>query len=343
MKPIPTRAAAVFVCCMFSEGKTAMLLRFICFISLLAFLSACEKVKESPVSDPLTGLPIGPVRLDLNNQSEADILIFTPEQLQNLQGQISIEITEQPRQGNISLDPVRKVFVYRANAGWFGTDSARYRVCSPQSCRTAQVFIRLTDTVPPCIPEAPDLTFEVSTGNQVTVLPQSFPCGATVSELTENPAPQNISLSGNSILTGFPEFTNQIYQLKYRICSNANLCDTGRITLKIRPDSGFCRSRFLPADDEIFILSNVVRRSIHYDSLYRNDSPTCPDDLIYESLAIVSGPNHGTAELRSNVQGRFVRYTRNQGAQAPTDSLLYSVRSRSGKTALVKLFFKIKP
>jgi hypothetical protein len=320
-----------------------MILRFVCFISLLIFLPACEKVKEGPVSDPLNGLTTGPVRMELFNQKEAEISFFTPEQLQNFQGQISIEITEQPRHGNISLDPVRKVFVYRANPGWFGTDSARYRVCSPQSCRSAQIFIRLTDTVPPCIPEAPDLTFEVSTGNQVTALPQSFTCGATVSELTENPAPQNISLSANGILTSFPDFTTQNFQLKYRICTSTNLCDTGRITLNIRPDSGFCRSRFLPADDEIFILSNVVRRSIQYDSLYRNDPPTCPDDLIYESLAIVSGPNHGTAELRSNIQGRFVRYTRNPGAQAPKDSLLYSVRSRSGKTALVKLFFKIKP
>ena len=328
---------------MFSEKKQPMTLRIICFLSLLLGFTACEKVKDSPQPDPISEFLANPVRIELRNQREAELQFFTPQELQNLQGQVSVEIIRQPRHGSITADNNRLVFIYKANEGWFGSDTAAYRVCSAQSCRDGQIYISLSDSGSACNPLAPDLNFVVSTGSQLTQLPASFPCGAFLSEITDNPAPGQISLSGNNLLTSFPEFTVQTFSLGYRICNNSNRCDTGRINLIIRPDSSFCRSRFMPADDNIYILSNVVRRSVHYDSLFLNDPPTCPDDLIYESLAIVSGPSHGSAELRSNVQGRFIRYTRNPAAQSLNDSLQYSVQSRSGKTALVKLCFKVKP
>jgi hypothetical protein len=238
-----------------------MLFRIICLLLLFLCGSACENIQNSPEPDPLMALPSAPVRLNLRNQREADIPFFSDLRLQDLQSQLTIEITAQPRHGSITPDTIRKVFVYRADPDWFGTDTAAFRVCSPLSCRNNPIYITLSDTGNACIPVAPDLTLQIPAGSQTTPLPVSLTCAGLVLNLTENPAPGQISLSGNSLVTAFPEFTSLIGTIGYRICNGAGLCDTGQITLVVQPDSSYCRNRFLPADDNIFILSNVVRKS----------------------------------------------------------------------------------
>jgi hypothetical protein len=319
-----------------------MLFRLLFILPFLFALSACEKVKDSPAPDPVAKLEVGSINIRMTNQRVSEIKFFSEEQLKGLEGQFSIEITRQPYHGSISLDPNRKVFIYQANEGWFGRDSAEYKVCSNQSCKTGQINFELVDTIPPpCIPIAQNLTYTLNPGIQTITLPDSFPCQATISAIFDNPVPFNISFSNGQIQTSFPEFTNQNYQLKYVICTALNHCDTGNITIQIRPDSNYCQARFLPNDDEITFLSFIQAKSTPYETLFLNDPPTCPNDLIKESLSIVSGPSRGTAFLQSTVQGRFIRYARDSSFQSGRDSLVYSLKSRSGKTAQVKLFIKI--
>lgn len=316
-----------------------MIRRYFLLLSFSLLALGCERIKDSPAPDPIKSITL-PAKLTIENSRNAEIDILGG---QIPSGELTITIIRQPNNGSIVLNLQKLTFLYQANPGWFGQDSATYQVCSNQSCQTGVLYFILPDTTtPPCQPIAPDLVFSVNPGIDSLVFPGFSPCSAAVGQLLQNTVPDNIKLLNGRILTEFPAFTNSEFNLRYTICSPLGLCDTGNVIIKVRPDSNYCQARFIPMVDSVSILSNWVRRSILYDTLFANDPITCPNDLIKESLAIVSGPSRGTASLRSNPQGRFIQYAKNASFTMGQDSMVYSISSRSGKTALVKLFIKIK-
>lgn len=312
--------------------------RFCSFLLLLSLLAtSCDKVKDQPEPDLLEGLELKPISMDLviHGKTDIDILATNP-----IPEQATIRITKQPMHGSIELDAVRKRFVYSPDSGWSGLDTATYSVCNTRTCKDGRLYFRVSDTTSPCQINLSDYDLVVSPELQELNIPSVFGCSSSITQLIGvNPA--WVTLEQGKIKTGFPTYYQDSLRFQYVVCSPDNQCDTAWINLQVKLLPTYCQARFSPVKDVIRILPSFLAFSINYDSLFANDV-SCPGDIRPESLTVVRQPARGTATLRSNFQGRFIRYIKDSTFVGGNDTLEYRIEGKSGGSGTAKVIIQIQ-
>ena len=327
--------------------------RSVCFLLLICLLAnACDKVKDTPVPNTFSSFELKTVNVNLVLNGKSDIDIAAANQFP---GEVSIRIKTQPGKGTITLDEARKIFVYEPIEDSTGKDSAEYEACSQSICKTGWIYIIIDDTtridtdsivIPVCPIVISNYSFLINTaGFQSLTLPDTFNCGAKITALIANPFPLNIVLEAGKIKVNFSKPFVDTLIFSFKVCTNDNRCDTGQITLFVNLPAdpiNPCIALFKPKNDSFIMNRNIITKSFNYNLILPNDS-ACIGDIKPESLSIVSGPNRGTAILKSNIQGRFLRYDLDSGNQniAGLDSLTYRINGISGATGTAKIFFRI--
>lgn len=311
--------------------------RFWSFLFLLTLLAtSCDKVKDQPEPDLLNGLELKPISLELVIQGKTDIDILA---VNPIPAQATIRIKKQPMHGQIELDIVRKLFVYTPDSGWSGIDSAKYEVCIT-GCKEGDLIFQVVDTTSPCVLQLQAYNLEISPEFQELNLPTVFACSGIISQLIgANPA--WISLQQGKIRTQFPTYFQDSTRFQYVVCTPENQCDTAWITLQVKLLPSYCQTRFSPVGDLIRPLPTFLAFSINYDSLFANDI-TCPEDIKPGSLTLVKQPSRGTATLRSNFQGRFIRYIKDSTFVSGRDTLEYRIEGQSGGSGTAKVIIQIQ-
>jgi hypothetical protein len=131
--------------------------------------------------------------------------------------------------------------------------------------------------------------------------------------------------------------------LNYRFCTSDNRCETGTIILNVNiPADPIdpCIERFQPNNDNVQFFSGQISQSINYNSILGNDS-ACVNDIQPSSLVIIKAPIRGVASLRSNRQGRFVRYVKDSNFVSGSDTIIYRIQGASGASGTANIIIKI--
>ncbi len=323
---------------------------FLLFICLLAF--ACDKVKDTPAPNVLTGIELKDLNTSLVLNGKGDVDLASLNQFNE---EVSIRIKTQPQNGSLTLDELRKVYVYEPNFKFSGKDSAEYEVCSPPICKSAWIYFVVVDTTKPVIKPVCNLPIETltfivnSAGLQSFTLPDTFACKSTFSQFTSD-LPEFVSFNQGKVFVNFLKSATiriKTETITFKSCTLPDSCKTGQIILSINipADSNeICKLKLNPQNDLFTEARNIIAKSYNYKDILKNDSACTTGDIKPESLSIETLPKRGKAELRSNIQGRFLRYTldtiyRNQPG---LDSLTYRIQTISGASKTAKIFFKIQ-
>jgi len=314
-----------------------MLNKFLFFALCILLITACDKVKDSAEPDVWSSFELKTIQTNtfVNGSTEIDILGQN-----QLPVQATIRISRQPQHGQISFNSSILRFVYTPETNWFGKDSAEFEACHENNCKTGNINLEVTDTTTPCQIIVPNYSLSVLTGYRFLSTDSVFNCGGKIERLIGS-VPSAVRLENGRIKINFPDQFQDSVSFSFEVCSQSSGCVTGTIKLMVNPDPVICQNQFVLNPDIIKIASNVQAKSIAYDSLYINDR-SCPGDLIYESLQVTEGPKNGRFELRSNIQGRFLRYFKDETFIAGTDSISYNVSSSSGSTKSTKVYIKVQ-
>jgi lipopolysaccharide export system protein LptA len=213
--------------------------------------------------------------------------------------------------GNVTLLPTG-AYTYRANSGYIGRDSFRYKICddgTPSLCDTAWAFIDVTNPVvvaanlsPVASPDNP--TVIAGTSTSINVKANDYePNGQPMDNPTiTTPSPNgtlSVNADGTILFTpdsGFTGSTSFIYQ----ICDNGTpaLCDTALVTVIVAPAVSLV-NRAPVAQDDIF--SAAMNNSIS-NAVTSNDSDVdAGQTLTYTQLTL---PTQGFL-VSFNVNGTF--------------------------------------
>jgi hypothetical protein len=328
--------------CPFEKQMLKPMFRNVYFFLLICLLApACDKVKNTPAPDKITGLELKPISLNLMANGKTEIDILGSNQFPS---GVFIRIKTQPVNGVLTLDEVKKLFVYQPNIGWHGNDKAEYEVCNSTGCKVGELFFQV-DSIPSpiCTLVSRTDSFSInSEGEKVLALPDTFSCGAVIKELIGNPTP-GVVLVGGKIKVNFPKPTLANYVVNYRFCTADNRCETGTIMLNVNitPDPiDPCIERFKPNNDNVQFFLGQISQSINYNLILGNDS-ACVNDIQPASLVIAKAPIRGVASLRSNRQGKFVRYVKNSDFTSGSDTITYRIEGISGASGTAKIIIKI--
>lgn len=314
-----------------------MLRLIIPFFLFLLMATACDRVKDSQEPDLWPTFELQPIAVKVYANGSAEINFLDDNILPE---QASFRITRQPSNGTIDFDAARLIFVYTPQAGWAGKDSAEFEACKATQCKTGVIRFEVTDSSQPCTPIAPNFVLQVLTGYRFLQIDSLFACNGKIERLPGN-VPPEVQLSNGRIKINFPPTYNDSVSFAYEVCSPAGRCASGVIKLSVSPDPADCRNRFQPKPDVIRLAPNFLEKSVLYDSLYANDL-SCANDIMYDSIQVVIPPTRGRYELRSNRQGRFIRYFKNPTFVVGLDSITYTVSTFSGSIKSTKVFFQVQ-
>jgi hypothetical protein len=320
-----------------SENQLYLFMRRFCFflfvIGLLA--AGCDKIDQPPTPDPLQGLELEPLQIDLagNGPMEIDLVGNT-----KFSSPVSFKIVRQPKNGTIQLNANSR-FIYTPVPGFFGKDDAEYAICNLQNtCKSGIIQITVTDTTPPCQPIVGDYLLQVSSGlGQLLNLPDNFGCGTGITSLITDSG-SVLSLTNGQVTGNFP--SNQVDTTIFRIVSCIeNRCDTGSV--QVVSGLNECQALFKALPDTATMSSQFSAFNIKVSDLLKNDR-ACLNDLINNEIEIIQGPSNGNAVVRPpSRDGFLIRYQRN--SPPVNDSFTYRVKSRSGMTSTTTVFIKIFP
>lgn len=315
------------------------MLRLWSVILILFFVAqACDRVKDQPLPDPLKGLELKSIQLDVIVKDSTEIPILT---LNSIPGEANIRISEQPKHGIISLNSTKKTFIYKPLPDWKGgLDSAKYIVFNSQTEITGRLLFRVADTTQPCQLQIPsDFYLTIQSSDSILNLPLTFNCNGIINGII-NAGTLPISLENGIISAQFPLYQSDSALFQIQVCTPDSQCKTATVHLIINGLVNPCIAAFQPINDVFKILPNFLAFSIPYDSLLKNDLG-CPGDILPSSLTIVEGPKRGTFSYRNNAQGRFLRYVKDSTAwKNGADSLTYRIIGQSGGSGTAKILIK---
>lgn len=309
-------------------------LRFF-FLLILLLATGCDQIKDEPRPNLLENLVLRDVQLDVQVRGRVviDLLRFNAIPEESV-----IRMVQKPVHGSIFLDPQTKMFIYQPDSNWIGgLDSVRYEVCNAQLCKPGRIRFRVSDS---CRLAVSDFAFTLASSATQLPLPAVFSCNGRISQLLNMNSPYLV-LQNGMVLANFPLYESQQLNFSIVVCTPYNQCDTAQVQLQVQGQANPCLALFKPVDDVRTIFPNILAFSMHYDSLLTNDA-SCPQDIIPASLTVVEGPTRGHISYRSNVQGRFLRYTKDSNFVSGVDSLTYRISGISGASGQAKVFIKIK-
>jgi LPXTG-motif cell wall-anchored protein len=239
----------------------------------------------------------------------------------------SVNVTVQPSHGSVTIDLATGKATYTPNAGYSGTDTFTYQVCSvedPAVCDTAVATITINPAgvTPPTAVDDADTT-EVDTSVEVDVLANDTvgsnsldPSSVVVTvqpnhgTVTVDPATGKITYTPDPGYTGTDTFT-------YAVCDTGSPqnCDTAEVTITIEP------AAVLPVVTAVDDAETTdIDTPVDVD-LLANDSAT-DGTLDAASVNVTVQPSHGSVTI-DPATGKAT-YTPNAGYSG-TDTFTYEV------------------
>lgn len=301
------------------------IIKLILILFLASLMAACEKVHEAPAeTQPFPSAEVLNQSYDFSGAGPFEVPLTRNFPASS---EVRIEITRNADHGEIQLLDNGSL-LYRPEYGFSGIDSAKYRVCIGNECSQGRVLLRINSD---CSFSVPDLLLECGWGLQeLTGIPSEFGCGALSSSVSGNPA---IFLNGSVVAGNFRLNRMDTSWFRLSACRPGGICDTGLV--RVISGRQQCMDKFRLQKDTFILNRNFTGISINLSLLLKNDS-CCLGDIDAGSLQAGSA-HHGTATVRHNGQGSVIRYIRNFGSQLETDSIEYSIRSKSGKQSSTRL------
>jgi Bacterial Ig domain/Bacterial cadherin-like domain len=229
-----------------------------------------------------------------------------------------------PSNGTIVINP-NGTYTYTPNAGFVGTDSVRYVVCSASMvCDTAWLKINVIDPKtgvnnPPVANDDVAQTFKnTPVSGKVTnndLDPDGNPLMASVVKQPDN-GTLVLNPDGTFTYTPNPNFTGKD-KFQYQVCDNAGACDTACLVITVTPDlNGTINDKPNAQDDAA--LTNINTKVT--GSLKTNDSDPNGNNLTYTTTPILA-PTNGTVSITAT--GSYT-YTPAPGFYG-TDQFTYKV------------------
>jgi hypothetical protein len=205
-----------------------------------------------------------------------------------------------PSNGTIVINP-NGTYTYTPNAGFVGTDSVRYVVCSASMvCDTAWLKINVIDpktgvnNAPVANDDVAQTFKNVPVTGKVTnndLDPDGNPLVASVVKQPDN-GTLVMNPDGTFTYTPNPNFTGKD-KFQYQVCDNAGACDTACVVITIAPDLNGSINDKPNAQDDV-ALTNINTKVT--GSLRTNDSDPNGNNLTYTTTPILA-PTNGTVSI----------------------------------------------
>jgi hypothetical protein len=276
-----------------------------------------DRTVLSPVVQPIAPIPSndvqptdGPTPLVLQTLSyfsEVDGATLLPG---------SVKISTPPTHGSAAIDPATGNITYTANSGFAGTDLIGFTVSDTNGLTAKPAFVNEVVTLPTANPD----NIDTDAGNPVTiaVLANDSSQGAPLNPATVavvggphhgsvaiDPKTGNITYTSVASYSGTDTFS---YTVKDQngVVSNAALVSV----VVNRPQ----------ANDDF--ASTITGKAVVIAVLANDADPDGPNKLNLSSVAVVTGPAHGSVAVDSSTGN--VTYTPNAGFSG-SDSFTYTV------------------
>ena len=270
----------------------------------------------TPVNDP-------PVALDDNAGAEFNTPVTT-DVLANdydVDGNLaptSVTVVTAPAHGTTTVNAITGTVTYTPNTGYYGPDSYVYRVCDTQNaCAQATVHIEIPPIAPVAVNDV--ATTEEQTAVIVNVVANDYdPQGDfDYSSVRVVSAPSHGTTSVNPANGAITYTPSHDYsgsdQLTYEVCDLTHFCSQARVNITITPVPDFpvAVDDVATIDEDGILIGTTV--------LYNDFDPDFSPLIV--STTPVSGPSHGSLELRSDGTYTYTPAVNFNG----TDSFIYQV------------------
>jgi uncharacterized repeat protein (TIGR01451 family)/gliding motility-associated-like protein len=273
-------------------------------------------VTVTPVNDP-------PVALNdnagaaFNTPVTTDVLANDYDEDGNL-SPTSVTIVTAPLHGATSVNAITGAVTYTPNTGYYGPDSYVYRVCdTDNACVQATVNIEVPPISPVAVNDA--ATTDEQTAVVINVVANDYdPQGdfdySSVRVVT-TPGHGTISINpttGAITYTPSHDYSGSD-QLTYEVCDLTHFCSQALVNITVTPlkDIPVAIDDIASVDEDGVLIGTSV--------LYNDFDPDFSPLIV--STTPVSGPSHGSLELRSDGTYTYTPVANFNG----TDSFVYQV------------------
>lgn len=208
---------------------------------------------------------------------------------------------EKPANGVILKKPGESRFFYRANPGYFGVDTIKYRICRFSSCRPGKISIRILPDPSVCYPlyqNSDTAEFHLVSGPGLKSLPL-FPgdiyCPANTRVLTSfSSFVQNPSISDSvRFRNSFSRAQKRIFHISYTNTDQRMGRKTRNLKIRMLPDPDYCDTYFSVENrEDPLVLERSDTLTLKRSSL-SSLVHACDDDLDPDFFQMESTPNLG--------------------------------------------------
>jgi uncharacterized repeat protein (TIGR01451 family) len=285
------------------------------------------------VTVTVNGVPDDPVAVDdtaTTNEDTAvaiDILANDGDVDDDLDP-TSVTIVSGPSNGTVTVDPVSGLLTYTPDPEFNGPDGLTYEVCDDRPvCVTAEVAITVQ-----AVNDGPVVDDDAATTGEDT--PVSIDVTANDSDVdgtidpttvsvTSGPSNGSVSVdpaTGEVTYTPDPDFDGSD-TFSYEVCDDGGECASATVTI----DVAGANDAPTPANDRA---ATDEDEAVVIDVLANDDDPDGSSDLDPATVAVVSGPTHGTVTV-DPATGE-ITYTPDPDYDGP-DSFTYQICDVSGE------------
>jgi hypothetical protein len=228
----------------------------------------------------------------------------------------SLHVTQNPAHGSVTVDPTSGKITYTAALGFAGTDTFGFTVTDVHGLTSSPAFISVIVTHPTAV----DDNIDTDAGNPVTIpvlandSSAAAPLNPASVKVVNGPAHGTVTLdpaTGNLTYTSVPSFSGTDTFTYTVQDANGATSNPAQVSVVVnRPQ----------ANDDFAGTTGAT--SVTIPVLANDTDPDGPDKLDVSSVAIVTGPAHGSLAV-DHATGN-VTYTARAGF-AGTDAFTYTV------------------
>lgn len=238
----------------------------------------------------------------------------------------TITVTDDPDNGNVSINTTSGVATYTPNSGFIGTDTFLYEVCDNDSLcdsATVTVYIDPPPNEPPIAEDDTETTF-INIPVDIIILDNDYdPDGVLVIstiEIISTPTHGIVTINPDGSNTYVPNTDyvgNDTYE--YKVCDDDGACDTATVLIIINPIPNLP-----PVAVDDYATTQV---DIPVEIEVMNNDYDTDGTLVPSSVVVIGNPSNGTTVVDSGTG--VVTYTPDTGYTG-TDTFEYEVCDNDG-------------
>lgn len=251
----------------------------------------------------------------------------------NIDFPVSLEF-EKPSHGSIVRGAGNTRFFYKANPGFLGVDTVRYRICKETACRPGSVLVRILPDPAACYPfyqaaDTAEINLIAGPGRKSAALfPGDAYCPGNVREISgfssslRNPSVSDSVRFSNS----FSRSQKRTFFISYTNTDQRMGRKTRNLKIRMLPDLDYCDTYFSVENrEDPLILERSDTLNLKKSSL-SSLVHACDDDLDPDFFQMESTPNLGIINIGG---GNYRIYFKPMGFRGPA-KIFYRFRNLRG-------------